>query len=165
MLVPESVKLKGARGLSVSEAWGLPTGRVVNSKITLVVILFVLILDMAKSIIPVVILNQINYFDSNGSIQFFALLFVIGHCYPIYNKFKGGKGVATGPASKHGRWRWRLRRRWRHRRRRHDDDDATMENFKKIGRVDAIKLVQKSSKSETSSRFFRRLKILTPLSK
>ena len=58
--------------------------------------LFVLILDMAKSIIPVVILNQINYFDSNGSIQFFALLFVIGHCYPIYNKFKGGKGVATG---------------------------------------------------------------------
>ena len=58
--------------------------------------LFVLILDMAKSIIPVAILNQINYFDVNGGIQFFALLFVIGHCYPIYNKFKGGKGVATG---------------------------------------------------------------------
>ena len=58
--------------------------------------LFVLILDMAKSIIPVAVLNQINYFDSNGSIQFFALLFIIGHCYPIYNKFKGGKGVATG---------------------------------------------------------------------
>jgi len=58
--------------------------------------LFVLILDMAKSIIPVAVLNQINYFSSNGSIQFFALLFIIGHCYPIYNKFKGGKGVATG---------------------------------------------------------------------
>ena len=58
--------------------------------------LFVLILDMAKSIIPVAVLNQITYFDSNGSIQFFALLFIIGHCYPIYNKFKGGKGVATG---------------------------------------------------------------------
>ena len=58
--------------------------------------LLVLILDMAKSIIPVAVLNQINYFDSNGSIQFFALLFIIGHCYPIYNKFKGGKGVATG---------------------------------------------------------------------
>ena len=58
--------------------------------------LVVLILDMAKSIIPVAILNQINYFDVNGGIQFFALLFVIGHCYPIYNKFKGGKGVATG---------------------------------------------------------------------
>tara|TARA_E500000331_G_scaffold312793_1_gene320997 strand:- start:845 stop:1474 length:630 start_codon:yes stop_codon:yes gene_type:complete len=58
--------------------------------------LIVLILDMAKSIIPVAVLNQINYFDSNGSIQFFALLFIIGHCYPIYNKFRGGKGVATG---------------------------------------------------------------------
>ena len=58
--------------------------------------LIVLILDMMKSIIPVVILNQINYFDLNGSIQFFALLFIIGHCYPIYNNFKGGKGVATG---------------------------------------------------------------------
>ena len=58
--------------------------------------LLVLILDMAKSIIPVAVLNQINYFGSNGSIQFFALLFIIGHCYPIYNKFKGGKGVATG---------------------------------------------------------------------
>ena len=58
--------------------------------------LIVLILDMAKSIIPVAVLNQITYFDSNGSIQFFALLFIIGHCYPIYNKFKGGKGVATG---------------------------------------------------------------------
>ena len=58
--------------------------------------LFVLILDMAKSIIPVAVINQINYFGSNGSIQFFALLFIIGHCYPIYNKFKGGKGVATG---------------------------------------------------------------------
>ena len=58
--------------------------------------LIVLILDMAKSIIPVAVLNQINYFGSNGSIQFFALLFIIGHCYPIYNKFKGGKGVATG---------------------------------------------------------------------
>ena len=58
--------------------------------------LVVLILDMAKSIIPIAILNQVNYFDSNGNIQLFALLFVIGHCYPIYNNFKGGKGVATG---------------------------------------------------------------------
>ncbi len=56
----------------------------------------VLILDMLKSIIPVAIFNQLNMFELQWYVQFFALLFVIGHCYPIYNNFKGGKGVATG---------------------------------------------------------------------
>ena len=56
----------------------------------------VLFLDMFKSILPVLILSQFNFINYEWSLQFFALLFVIGHCYPIYSKFKGGKGVATG---------------------------------------------------------------------
>ena len=42
-----------------------------------------------------------------------------------------------------------------------DDDDVRSKIFQKIGRVGAIDLVRKSSKSEPSSRFFGRLKILT----
>ena len=49
------------------------------------------------------------------------------------------------------------------RRRGDDDDDVRSKIFQKIGRVDAIDLVQKSSKSEPSSQFFGRLKILKPL--
>ena len=44
-----------------------------------------------------------------------------------------------------------------------DDDDVRSKIFQKIGGGAAIDLVQKSSKSEASSRFFGRLKILTPL--
>ena len=44
-----------------------------------------------------------------------------------------------------------------------DDDDVRSKIFQKIGRVAAMILVQKSSKSEPSSRFLGRLKILTPL--
>ena len=42
-----------------------------------------------------------------------------------------------------------------------DDDDVRSKIFQKIGRVGAIDLVRKSSKSEPSSQFFGRLKILT----
>lgn len=34
------------------------------------------------------------YFDTNGAL-ICAGLAIIGHCYPIWLKFKGGKGVAT----------------------------------------------------------------------
>src|SRR3990172_4323188 len=31
-----------------------------------------------------------------GSIDFAVIAAVVGHCYPIFHRFKGGKGVATG---------------------------------------------------------------------
>ncbi|MEC7926216.1 MAG: glycerol-3-phosphate 1-O-acyltransferase PlsY [Actinomycetota bacterium] len=51
--------------------------------------IFVLFGDMLKGFIPVII--GLNY-DYSLILGFVA---VIGHCYPIFYKFKGGKGVAT----------------------------------------------------------------------
>ena len=58
--------------------------------------LLVLFLDMVKSIIPVLIIENYEFGSINYATQIAALSAIIGHCYPIFHKFKGGKGVATG---------------------------------------------------------------------
>ena len=50
-----------------------------------------LILDILKGYVPVIITQQ--YFP--GLIQLSCLLAFIGHVFPVWLKFKGGKGVAT----------------------------------------------------------------------
>ena len=50
-----------------------------------------LILDILKGYIPVIIAQQ--YFP--GLIQLSCLLAFLGHIFPVWLKFKGGKGVAT----------------------------------------------------------------------
>jgi len=50
-----------------------------------------LILDILKGYIPVIIVQQ--YFP--GLIQLSCLLAFFGHIFPVWLKFKGGKGVAT----------------------------------------------------------------------
>ena len=50
-----------------------------------------LVLDILKGYIPVVIAQQ--YFP--GAIQLSCLLAFLGHVFPVWLKFKGGKGVAT----------------------------------------------------------------------
>ena len=50
-----------------------------------------LLLDLAKGLVPVLIARQ-WFWDDMGWTALFA---VIGHCFPVWLGFKGGKGVAT----------------------------------------------------------------------
>ena len=55
--------------------------------------LFTLTGDMLKGLVPVAVANVLNVNDSVlGSV---ALAAVLGHLYPLYFGFQGGKGVAT----------------------------------------------------------------------
>lgn len=49
-----------------------------------------LFLDMAKATIPVMLLGD----DPQGQ-AWLGLCVVLGHCFPVFLKFRGGKGVAT----------------------------------------------------------------------
>ncbi|RMD47739.1 MAG: glycerol-3-phosphate 1-O-acyltransferase [Aquificota bacterium] len=54
----------------------------------------VLILDLLKGFIPVYYAKY--FFLDYKSVGIIALTAVIGHCFSVFMKFKGGKGVATG---------------------------------------------------------------------
>ena len=55
----------------------------------------VLLLDAAKGFVPVFVASRLTHGDVvvEGLVALAALL---GHCFPIWLRFRGGKGVATG---------------------------------------------------------------------
>jgi glycerol-3-phosphate acyltransferase PlsY len=53
----------------------------------------VALIDLAKGFLPAFLAAR--FFPGPGFAPLCASLAVIGHCYPIYIGFKGGKGVAT----------------------------------------------------------------------
>ncbi len=57
--------------------------------------ILVLILDLLKGFIPVFFAKDYFHFEPKF-IGLVAIMAVVGHCFSVFMKFKGGKGVATG---------------------------------------------------------------------
>ncbi|MCD7807719.1 MAG: glycerol-3-phosphate 1-O-acyltransferase PlsY [Erysipelotrichaceae bacterium] len=72
---------------------GTNAGRVLGKKAGLAVI----VLDASKCCISILISSLVaQYFHLNGDIIYLsALACVIGHCYPIFAEFRGGKAVSV----------------------------------------------------------------------
>lgn len=66
---------------------GTNAGRVLGKKVGITVV----VLDALKSAITVMV---IAYFSFSGAV-YAGLAAAIGHCYPIFAQFKGGKAIAT----------------------------------------------------------------------
>ena len=57
----------------------------------------VLLLDLGKGLVPVLVARAMWDMpgDMFGAVPLAAMGAVVGHCFPVWLKFKGGKGVAT----------------------------------------------------------------------
>ena len=88
LFLNQDIRKVGSKNIGATNV--LRTG---NKKIALVV----LILDFLKGFIPLIILKNYLVNNENGvDIYYIISLFaIIGHIFPIWLKFKGGKGVAT----------------------------------------------------------------------
>ena len=89
---------KDVRNYGSKNAGGTNTGRVFGRKAGVAV----MVLDVLKSIfvywaITLIFLftNAGAYVDHPATIHFAMILTALGHCYPVYYKFKGGKAVSV----------------------------------------------------------------------
>ena len=56
--------------------------------------IIVLVLDIFKGFLPILFIEI--FMEENIFGVMSCIFLVLGHCYPVFHKFKGGKGVATG---------------------------------------------------------------------
>ena len=85
---------KDVRNYGSGNLGGTNTGRVLGKKAGLTV----MILDQLKAVIAIllstIIMKKIDATFVTLTIYLSSICIVLGHCYPIFAKFKGGKAVA-----------------------------------------------------------------------
>lgn len=96
-------------GLLVGRAYGVDVRRVGSGNIGTANVLraagkwaavFTLLGDMLKGLVPVVVARLVAV--DEWTVAAVALAAVVGHCFPLFLGFKGGKGVATGAGTSIG---------------------------------------------------------------
>lgn len=68
------------------------TFRVLGARVAAPVMLF----DVAKGFLPVAIFSRIDGLDGWSWPLLYGAAAIVGHVLPVYMRFRGGKGVATG---------------------------------------------------------------------
>ena len=96
-------------GLLVGRAFGVDVRKVGSGNIGMANVLraagkwaaaLTMLGDMLKGLFPVVIAR--TFTDSEWVLASVALAAVVGHCWSIFLRFRGGKGVATGAGTSIG---------------------------------------------------------------
>jgi len=78
------IRTKGSKNIGATNAW-----RIGGKKLGILTLTF----DILKAVIPLSIMKYQMY--DNQLLAFAGLLLILGHIFPIWLNFKGGKGVAT----------------------------------------------------------------------
>ncbi len=96
-------------GFLVGRAWGVDVRRVGSGNIGMANVLrsvgkwpavLTMLGDMLKGFVPVVVARLLT--ENEWVISAVALAAVFGHCWPVFLRFKGGKGVAAGAGTSIG---------------------------------------------------------------
>jgi glycerol-3-phosphate acyltransferase PlsY len=96
-------------GFLVGRAYGVDVRRVGSGNIGTANVLraagkwaavFTMLGDMLKGLVPVVVARLVT--GDEWLVAAVALAAIVGHCFPVFLRFKGGKGVATGAGTSIG---------------------------------------------------------------
>ena len=96
-------------GILVGRVWGVDIRQVGSGNIGMANVLrsvgkkaaaVTMLGDMLKGLVPVVAAHLLT--GNEWVVAAVALAAVVGHCWPVFLRFKGGKGVATGAGTSIG---------------------------------------------------------------